>query len=54
MTRIVYTYRAPACRERTNLIERIDRMKEGTRAVVLGIAMGVLLWIPVLLWVAMA
>lgn len=54
MTRISYTYRAPAYRERTNLIEKIDRMSEGKRAVILGIAMGLLLWIPVLLWVATA
>lgn len=54
MTRISYTYRALAYRERTNLIEKIDQMKEGTRAIILGAAMGILLWIPVLLWVAMA
>lgn len=53
MTRVSYVYRAPARRERTNLIEKIDRMSEGKRAVILGIAMGLLLWIPVLLWVAM-
>lgn len=53
MTRISYTYRAPTYRERTSIFEKIDRMTEGKRAVVLGILMGILLWIPVLLWVAM-
>ena len=53
MTRISYIYRAPAKRERTSIIEKIDYMSEGKRAIVIGIAMGRLLWIPVLLWVAM-
>ena len=54
MTTRIYTYQAPARRERVSIFEKIDYMSEGKRAALLGLIMGVLLWIPVLLWVAMA